>query len=67
VPRSENRHDEATVAICQKAAGQGLPTAQLALAQIHSARRSGPKDQCSKLSKEQRSGREKPEDSAIFD
>ena len=43
-PANGNRHDEATVAICQKAAEQGLPTAQLALAQIHSARRSGPKD-----------------------
>ena len=39
-----NRHDEATLAICQKAAEQGLPTAQLALAQICSARRSGPRD-----------------------
>jgi DNA-binding NarL/FixJ family response regulator len=39
-----NRHDEATLAICQRAAEQGLPTAQLALAQIYSARRSGSKD-----------------------
>jgi two-component system nitrate/nitrite response regulator NarL len=39
-----NSHDEATLTICQKAAEQGLPTAQLALAQIYSARRAGPKD-----------------------
>jgi two-component system nitrate/nitrite response regulator NarL len=38
------RHDEATITVCQKAAEQGLPTAQLALAQLYSARRSGPKD-----------------------
>jgi two-component system nitrate/nitrite response regulator NarL len=37
-------YDEATLAICQKAAEQGSPTAQLALAQTHSARQSGPKD-----------------------
>jgi TPR repeat protein len=37
-------HDEATLAICQKAAEQGLPTAQLALAQLYSARRTGPQD-----------------------
>jgi DNA-binding NarL/FixJ family response regulator len=43
-PATGNHHDEATLAICQKAAEQGLPTAQLALAQIYSARRSGPKD-----------------------
>jgi len=43
-PTNGNRHDEATLAICQKAAEQGLPTAQLALAQIYSARRAGPKD-----------------------
>jgi DNA-binding NarL/FixJ family response regulator len=43
-PATGNGHDEATLAICQKAADQGLPTAQLALAQIYSARRSGPKD-----------------------
>jgi DNA-binding NarL/FixJ family response regulator len=36
--------DETTLALCQKAAEQGLPTAQFALAQIYSARRSGPKD-----------------------
>jgi two-component system nitrate/nitrite response regulator NarL len=39
-----NGHDEATLAICQKAAEQGLPTAQLALAHLYSARRTGPKD-----------------------
>jgi DNA-binding NarL/FixJ family response regulator len=38
------QHDEATLAICQKAAEQGLPTAQLALAQLYSARRASPKD-----------------------
>jgi two-component system nitrate/nitrite response regulator NarL len=43
-PTNGGRHDEATIAICQKAAEQGLPTAQLALAQLYSARRSGPKD-----------------------
>ena len=43
-PANGNRHDEATLAIWQKAAEQGLPTAQLALAQIYSARRSGPRD-----------------------
>src|SRR6204780_2303586 len=43
-PSNGGRHDEATIAICQKAAEQGLPTAQLALAQLYSARRSGPKD-----------------------
>jgi DNA-binding CsgD family transcriptional regulator len=43
-PANGNRHDEATLAICQKAAEQGLPTAQLALAQLYSARRAGPKD-----------------------
>jgi len=43
-PTNGNRHDEATLAICQKAAEQGLPTAQLALAQLYSARRAGPKD-----------------------
>jgi two-component system nitrate/nitrite response regulator NarL len=43
-PASTSHHDEATLAICQKAAEQGMPTAQLALAQIYSARRSGPKD-----------------------
>jgi DNA-binding NarL/FixJ family response regulator len=43
-PASGKGHDEATIAICQKAAEQGLPTAQLALAQLYSARRSEPKD-----------------------
>jgi two-component system nitrate/nitrite response regulator NarL len=43
-PVNGGRHDEATIAVCQKAAEQGLPTAQLALAQLYSARRSGPKD-----------------------
>jgi DNA-binding NarL/FixJ family response regulator len=43
-PANNSRHDEATLAICQKAAEQGLPTAQLALAQIYSARRAGPRD-----------------------
>jgi two-component system nitrate/nitrite response regulator NarL len=43
-PAGTSHHDEATLAICQKAAEQGMPTAQLALAQIYSARRSGPKD-----------------------
>ena len=43
-PASGNHHDKATLGICQKGAEQGLPTAQLALAQIYSARRSGPKD-----------------------
>jgi two-component system nitrate/nitrite response regulator NarL len=38
------RHDEATIAICQKAAEEGVPTAQLALAHLYSARRSSPKD-----------------------
>jgi TPR repeat protein len=33
-----------TLAICEKAAEQGLPTAQLALAQLYAARRAGPKD-----------------------
>jgi DNA-binding NarL/FixJ family response regulator len=41
---SGNGHDEATFAICQKAAEQGLPTAQLALAHLYSARQTGPKD-----------------------
>lgn len=39
-----NRHDEPTLALFQKAAEQGLPAAQFALAQIYSARRSGPQD-----------------------
>ena len=38
------RHDDATIAICQKAAEEGLPTAQLALAQLYAARRASPKD-----------------------
>ena len=43
-PANKNGHDEATLAICRKAAEEGLPTAQLALAQLYSARRAGPKD-----------------------
>jgi DNA-binding NarL/FixJ family response regulator len=43
-PANGTRHDEATLAICQKAAEQGMPTAQIALAEIYSARRAGPKD-----------------------
>jgi DNA-binding NarL/FixJ family response regulator len=43
-PANGNRHDEATLALFQKAAEQGLPTAQLALAQLYSTRRAGPKD-----------------------
>ena len=43
-PTNGNHHDEATLAICQKAAEQGLPTAQLAVAQLYSARRATPKD-----------------------
>ena len=39
-----NGHDEATLAICHKAAEQGLPTAQVALAQLYAARRAAPKD-----------------------
>ena len=39
-----SRHDKATLAICEKAAEQGLPTAQVALAQLYAARRAGPKD-----------------------
>ncbi|MGC1436685.1 MAG: hypothetical protein WA847_12385 [Terriglobales bacterium] len=38
------RHDKATLAICEKAAEQGLLTAQLVLAQLYAARRAGPKD-----------------------
>ena len=34
----------ATLAICEKAAEQGLPTAQIALAKLYAARRAGPKD-----------------------
>ena len=43
-PNNGNRPDEATLAVCHKAAEQGFPTAQLALAQLYSARRTGPKD-----------------------
>jgi two-component system nitrate/nitrite response regulator NarL len=43
-PANGSRHDEATLAICQKAAEQGLAAAQLALAQTYSARQSGPMD-----------------------
>jgi TPR repeat protein len=43
-PANGNRHDEATLALLQKAAAQDLPTAQLALAQLYSSRRAGPKD-----------------------
>jgi hypothetical protein len=42
--RPHARHDKATLATCEKAAEQGLPTAQIALAQLHAARRAGPKD-----------------------
>lgn len=38
------RHDKATIEACEKAAEQGLPTAQLAVAQLYAARRAGPKD-----------------------
>ena len=41
---NDNGHDEATLAICHKAAEQGLPTAQVALAQLYAARRAAPKD-----------------------
>jgi DNA-binding NarL/FixJ family response regulator len=43
-PSNGARHDKATLAICEKAAEQGLPTAQLALAQLYAARRAGLKD-----------------------
>jgi DNA-binding CsgD family transcriptional regulator len=43
-PISGNRHDEATLSILEKAAEQGLATAQLALAETYSARQSGPND-----------------------
>jgi TPR repeat protein len=43
-PSNGARHDKATLAICEKAAEQGLPTAQIALAQLYAARRAGPKD-----------------------
>src|SRR5277367_1198966 len=42
-PANGGRHDEATIAVCQKAAEEGLPTAQLALAQLYAARRASPK------------------------
>src|SRR5271157_335856 len=42
--RPHARHDKARLAICEKAAEQGLPTAQIALAQLYAARRAGPKD-----------------------
>jgi TPR repeat protein len=43
-PTSGARQDKATLYICERAAEQGLPTAQLALAQLYAARRAGPKD-----------------------
>src|SRR5271170_5655288 len=43
-PANGGRHDEATIAVCQKAAEEGLPTAQLALAQLYAARGASPKD-----------------------
>ncbi len=43
-PTNGARHDKATLAICERAAEQGLPTAQLALAQLYATRRAGPKD-----------------------
>jgi len=43
-PTNGAHHDKATLAICEKAAEQGLATAQLALAQLYAARRAGPKD-----------------------
>jgi two-component system nitrate/nitrite response regulator NarL len=43
-PSSGEGYDEANLAICQRAAEQGLPAAQLALAKSLSVRRSGPKD-----------------------
>jgi len=43
-PSNGNRHDEAMLAIYQKAAEQGSPTAQLALAQVYAAHRAGPRD-----------------------
>jgi two-component system, NarL family, nitrate/nitrite response regulator NarL len=43
-PTNGGHHDKATLAVCEKAAEQGLPTAQLALAQLYAARRAGPKD-----------------------
>jgi two-component system nitrate/nitrite response regulator NarL len=43
-PSNGARHDKATLAICEKAAEQGLSTAQIALAQLYAARRAGPQD-----------------------
>jgi TPR repeat protein len=43
-PTIDGRHDEATLAISQRAAEQGLPIAQLLLARLYSARHAGPKD-----------------------
>jgi TPR repeat protein len=43
-PSNGAGHDKATLAICEKAAEQGLLTAQLVLAQLYAARRAGPKD-----------------------
>jgi TPR repeat protein len=43
-PTNSAGHDKATLSICDKAAEQGLPTAQLALAQLYAARSAGPKD-----------------------
>ena len=43
-PINGSRHDEATLAVCKKAAERGLAAAQLALAQSYSARQSGPMD-----------------------
>ncbi len=43
-PANGARHDKATLAVCEKAAEQGLPTGQLALAQLYAARSAGPKD-----------------------
>ena len=43
-PSNGARHDKATFGICEKAAEQGLLTAQIALAQLYAARRAGPKD-----------------------
>jgi TPR repeat protein len=43
-PSNGARHDKAKLAICEKAAEQGLPTVQITLAQFYAARRSGPQD-----------------------
>ena len=43
-PSNGARQDKATLAICEKAAEQGLSTAQIALAQLYAARRAGPQD-----------------------